>query len=936
MAEALELRGVRVHNLKNLDLILPHHCLIVITGPSGSGKSSLAFDTIHTEGQRRYTESLNPYVRQFLERMEKPDLDYAAGITPTIAVGRTPPPRSSRSTVATMTEVADVFRLLYSRLGTVLCQGCGEPVEPDQVSQVAELLRADLDAGLSPLMVSTPLPAAGSQEEAIARLRTLLQEGYLRISSSEGIVRLDSSDLELEVVARQMRDATSVIERPLLVIDRLMPSVPRSRIREAVEGAYREGGGIAVIDRPDGRRLFTEGYLCSSCLREAPQPRPQLFSFNSPYGACPACEGFGSLIVYLPDLVVPDPTRSLEKGAVEPWTKPAYQRWQKRLLEAAAEEGIRVDLPWEEMESSHQDLVWKGFRGFKGVDGFFERLEKKKYKVQVRVFLARYRSYVTCSECGGTRLRSEARGVVLGGEDLGTLLSRTISDARQWLGSLKLSGERKKIYAPILEEAESRLKYLEEVGVGYLTLDRLSRTLSGGEAQRIALASVIGAALVDTTYILDEPSVGLHPMDAGRLIRIVKHLRDIGNTVIVVEHDRDFIESADMVVDMGPEGGRRGGRIVYQGALHGLLTEADTATSRYLQGRMGPRRPLRRRQTRHGWLKISGAAEHNLREIDVEIPLELFTCVTGLSGSGKSTLIYDILKPAIEQVLGLEQVRRPGKFTAIDGYEGLRGLESLDQGPLTANRRSNPATYSKAWDGIRNVFAGTEMAKHARLNAGSFSFNIKGGRCPECRGEGSVIVDMQFMADVTLRCEECNGKRFTRKVLDVRYRGKNIADILQFTVDGALQFFNDKRGIVKALQPLQRVGLGYLRLGQPAPILSAGEAQRLKLASHLGRRGGNSKLFLFDEPTTGLHGTEVGKLIDCIEELVEQHHTVVVIEHNMDLVSRADWVIDLGPGGGEDGGSIVAYGRPEDVARTPGSFTGRVLAGTLQRLGIEI
>ena len=426
-------------------------------------------------------------------------------------------------------------------------------------------------------------------------------------------------------------------------------------------------------------------------------------------------------------------------------------------------------------------------------------------------------------------------------------------------------------------------------------------------------------------------------MDVGRLIRIVKHLRDSGNTVIVVEHDRDFIESADLVVDMGPEGGGRGGKIVYQGAVHGLLTGADTATSRYLQGRMGPQRPLRRRQLRNGWLKISGAAEHNLRDIDVEIPLGLFTCVTGLSGSGKSTLIYDILKPAIEQVLGLEPARRPGKFAAIEGYEGLQGLESLEQDPLTANRRSNPATYTKAWDGIRKVFAATEMAERAQLKAGSFSFNIEGGRCPECRGEGSVIVDMQFMADVTLRCEECNGKRFTRKVLDVRYRGKNIADILQLTVDGAAQFFNDQRGIVRVLQPLQRVGLGYLRLGQPAPILSAGEAQRLKLATHLGRRGsGGSKLYLFDEPTTGLHGTEVGKLIDCIEELVEQHHTVVVIEHNMDLVARADWVIDLGPGGGEDGGSIVAFGRPEDVAQAPESFTGRVLAGTLQRLGIEL
>ena len=936
MAEALELTGVRVHNLKNLNLVLPHHRLIVVTGPSGSGKSSLAFDTIYTEGQRRYTESLNPYVRQFLERMEKPELDTAAGITPTVAVGRTPPPRSSRSTVATMTEVADVLRLLFSRLGTVLCQGCGEPVRPDPPGQVTELIRAELDAGQSPLLVSAPLPITDSTEEANSRLRALLKEGYLRVWSEDGIVRLDSCDSDLCAVADRMSVSVPYPERPALIIDRLTASVTRSRIREAVENAYREGGGYLVLQKPGGdRELFTEGYVCSTCLREAPQPRPQLFSFNSPYGACPACEGFGALIAYLPDLVVPDPTRTLEEGAVEPWTKPAYRRWHRRFLEAAPEADLRLDVPWEDLDRAEQKLVWEGFGRFRGVEGFFRKLERKKYKVHVRVFMARYRSYVTCTECSGTRLRPEARGVVLGGEDMGTLLSHSISDVRKWLGSLELSGERAAVFAPILREAESRLEYLEEVGVGYLTLDRLSRTLSGGEAQRIALASVMGAALVDTTYILDEPSVGLHPRDVGRLIRIVKRLRDSDNTVIVVEHDRDFIESADLIVDLGPGGGRQGGEIVYQGTVHGLLAGADTATSRYLQGRIGPVRPLRRRQPRQGWLKILGAAEHNLRGIDVEIPRGMFTCITGVSGSGKSTLIYDILKPSIELALGLEPARRPGKHHCIEGYEGLDGLESIEQGPLTANRRSNPATYTKAWDGIRKAFAETEGAKRRGLNAGAFSFNIKGGRCPECRGEGTVSVDMQFMADVTLRCESCNGKRFTPRVLEVRYRGKNIADVLDLTVDGALQFFQSHRGVVRALKPLQRVGLGYLRLGQPAPTLSAGEAQRLKLATHLGRRGGGSRLYLFDEPTTGLHGTEVCRLVDCIEELVEQRHTVVVIEHNMDLVSRADWVIDLGPEGGGDGGRIVASGRPEEVAGEPNSYTGCALRGALERLGVD-
>ena len=936
MAGVLELTGVRVHNLKNLDLVLPHHRLIVVTGPSGSGKSSLAFDTIYTEGQRRYTESLNPYVRQFLERMEKPDLDTASGITPTVAVGRTPPPRSSRSTVATMTEVADVLRLLYSRLGTVLCQGCGEPVNPDPPARVTELIRAELDAGSTSLLVSAPLPAASSVGDADSRLRSLLKEGYLRVSDEGRIVRLDSSGSELKAVADRMVASLPVGERPVLVIDRLTASVPRNRIREAVESAYREGGGYLVVEGSGGRQVFTEGYVCSACLREAPQPRPQLFSFNSPYGACPACEGFGALIAYLPDLVVPDPTRTLEGGAVEPWTKPAYRRWQKRLLESAVEAGLRVDVPWEDLDVEQQRLVWEGFGRFRGVEGFFRKLETKKYKVHVRVFMARYRSYVTCGECGGTRLRREARGVVLGGEDMGSLLSRSITEVREWLGALGLSGERAAVFAPILKEAESRLEYLEEVGVGYLTLDRLSRTLSGGEAQRIALASVLGAALVDTTYVLDEPSVGLHPRDVGRLIRIVKRLRDSGNTAIVVEHDRDFIESADLVVDLGPGGGRRGGEVVYQGTVGGLLTEADTATSRFLHGRLGPLRPVRRRRPDRGWLSIRGAAEHNLKEIDVEIPRGTFTCITGVSGSGKSTLVYDILKPAVELALGLEPARRPGRHRGIEGYEGLTGLESLEQGPLTANRRSNPATYTKAWDGIRKAFAETEGARRRGLGAGAFSFNIEGGRCPECRGEGSVSVNMQFMADVTLRCESCNGKRFGPRVLEVRYRGRNIAAVLDLTIDGAIQFFRGHRGVLKALQPLQRVGLGYLRLGQPAPTLSAGEAQRLRLATHLGRRGGGQRLYLFDEPTTGLHGTEVVRLVDCIEELVEQKHTVVVIEHNMDLVGRADWVIDLGPGGGAGGGGLVAAGRPEDVALEPDSYTGRALRHALERLGIEV
>jgi len=934
--DVLELRGVRVHNLKNLDLTLPHHRVIVITGPSGSGKSSLAFDTIYTEGQRRYSESLNPYIRQFLERMEKPDLDTAAGITPAIAVGRVPPPKSSRSTVATMTEVADVFRLLFSRLGTVLCPDCGEVIRPDPPGRVAELIRAELDTRGGPVMVSAPLPATDSLEGVVSRLRQYPAEGYLKVAVQGEVARIDVPDEDLEGVARSIIAADLKAGEASLIIDRLTPSSPRSRIREATENAYREGGGTLILHHPDGsRERFSDGYSCSSCGREVPEPRPHLFSFNSPYGACPVCEGFGAEITYLPELVVPDPTITLAAGAIEPWSKPAYKRWQTRLEEVAVEREIRLDVPWDDLTPGEQADVWSGFGRFKGVEGFFRKLESKKYKMHVRVFLARYRSYVTCAECGGSRLRPEARQVVLGGEDIASISSRSIADVREWFASLDFSGERGVIYEPILREAESRLAYLDEVGVGYLTLDRLSRTLSGGESQRIALASVMGTSLVDTTYVLDEPSVGLHPRDVGKLIRIVRSLRNRGNTVIVVEHDRDLIESADLIVDLGPGSGEKGGQVVYQGALHGLLTEADTLTSRYLRGKTGPSRPLRRRQPKAGWICITGAGEHNLKEIDVEIPRGMLTCVTGVSGSGKSTLLYDVLKPALEVELGGRPSRRPGRYRKLEGWAGLGGVESLDQGPLTANRRSNPATYTKAWDGIRNVFAATEDARTRGYTPGTFSFNTPAGRCPECDGVGTVTMDMQFMADVVLRCEQCNGRRFTPRVLEVRYRGKNIADVLDITVDQAMRFFSSSRSVVRALEPLHRVGLGYLRLGQPAPTLSAGEAQRLALAAHLRKRHSRPMLYLFDEPTTGLHGMEVMRLLGCIEDLVEKGHTIVVIEHNIDFVSRADWVIDLGPEGGEEGGRVVAAGRPEEIAAEPASYTGRALSFALDRIRTE-
>jgi len=941
VSDHLELRGVRVHNLRDLDLDLPHRRLNLITGPSGSGKSSLAFDTIYTEGQRRYVESLDPYVRQFLERMEKPDLDTAAGITPTVAVGRTPPPRSSRSTVATMTELADVIRLLYARLATLVCPDCRVTVTADHPDEVISWLRSELAAGRAPQLVTAPLTRAASLKEAEARVRSLLQEGYLRVLLGEEIERLDQPEGS-EAVRRALRAGGDDL-RPRLVLDRLPASATRARVREAVENAYAEGHGSLIAVGPDGReRPFSEGHVCSACGRSFPDPRPHLFSFNSPYGACPACEGFGAIIAYLPEYVVPDPGLTLAEGAVEPWTRPASRRWQKRLEEEAAEADVRLDVPWKEMSAREHELIWQGFGRFRGVEGYFRKLEKKKYRMHIRVFLARYRSYVTCAECGGTRLRAESRMYTLGGRDAGEVLGLTVTQARAWLGELELEPEAAAVYAPIMTEAEARLAYLEEVGVGYLTLDRLSRTLSGGEAQRIALASVLGTALTGTTYVLDEPSIGLHPRDVGRLLDITRSLRDRGNTVIVVEHDREMIAAADHVVDLGPGSGEQGGRIVYEGSISGLLREADTATARYLQGRTGPPRPRHRRRPKKEWIRLTGVREHNLTGIEVAIPRGLLTSLTGVSGSGKSTLLYDVLTPALERHLGRASATggrsqatstgRPGAFDTLSGCEGITGLESIDQGPLGAGRRSNPATYLKAWDGIRKVFAATDEARRLGLKAGAFSFNTKGGRCPVCEGVGTVTVDMQFMADVTLRCEECNGRRFTRQVQAVRYRGRSISDVLDLTVDQAISFFSAQAAVVRALRPLQRVGLGYLKLGQPATELSAGEAQRVKLAAHLRRRPGGEVLYLFDEPTTGLHGTEVGRLVDCMEELVENGHTVVVIEHNMDLVARTDWVIDLGPEGGDGGGRIVAAGRPEEITAESDSHTGRALAGALERL----
>ena len=949
----LVIRGARTHNLKNIDLSLPLGKLIIVTGVSGSGKSSLAFDTIYAEGQRRYVESLSAYARQFLERMEKPDVDRIDGISPAIAIRQKNSIRNPRSTVGTTTEIHDYMRLLYARVGRTFCRSCGREVTRETAEVVARELGAlpsgtrlllgfdlpvvavaepdvaevdelhDVTPGPEdPVPIAAALDQPGVGVAAIAAaIETLRRKGFGRLLVDGGAVTFD----EVDPAALASRSALQV------VVDRVQLGGEdlRQRITDSIETAYLEGGGAAwAVEIGGAAHQFSELFECRECGITYEDPQPRLFSFNNPFGACPTCHGFGNIIELDMDLVVPDKAMSIQRGAIEPWSKPHYRTQLAELKRAARKHTIRLEVPWAELSEDERRFVVEGGDEYEGIRGFFRWLDRKKYKVHVRVFLSRYRGYLTCPDCGGARLRREARDVRIAGRTIDRVSSLTVREGHAFFSGLEMTDKEAAIADKVLKEIRKRLAFLSDVGLDYLTLDRLSSTLSGGEAQRINLATSLGSALVGTLYVLDEPSIGLHSRDNQRLITILQQLRDQGNTVIVVEHDADMIKVADHIVDLGLGAGEQGGRVVYSGAIDGLMHEARSLTAKYLRQELAiPIAPTRRRGTGQK-IRLLGATEHNLKGIDVSIPLNTLTVVTGVSGSGKSTLVHDVLYAAIKRAKGVSE-KRVGRFTKLEGAEFITDAVLVDQAPIGRTPRSNPVTYLKAFDPIRELFASTKDARSRGLTASHFSFNVPGGRCEACQGEGEVRVEMQFLADVFVPCDQCDGKRFKPQVLEVKYRGRSIRQVLDLTVREALTFFNSSPKVLRRLQLLDEIGLGYLRLGQPATTLSGGEAQRIKIAAHLSSTSGERLLYVLDEPTTGLHFDDIAKLLTAFRKLLEAGHSLVVIEHNLDVIKTADYLIDLGPEGGEDGGFVVATGTPEQVAQVEASHTGRYLRPVL-------
>ena len=947
--EAIIVRGARVNNLKNVSFTIPVEKLTVVTGVSGSGKSSLAFDTIYAEGQRRYVESLSAYARQFLERMDKPDVDEVLGIPPAIAIRQKNSTRNPRSTVGTQTEVYDYLRLLYARVGTTFCRVCGREVHKDSPESSAQEVLDALPEGTR-FYVLFPAEAGLRVEEngdgkatskskkkakqntdgvlekraVTAHIMSLMQRGFTRLFVGGETVELRSPD-----------DYTRPdFEGVYVLVDRLVARADvRERLVDSFETCFIEGHGTAVVqsvgDEPRTLK-FNERFECKYDGTVYAQPEPRLFSFNNPYGACPTCQGFGNTIGLDIDLVIPNPTLSLAEGAIEPWTKPQYDWARTELRRFARQEKIPFDVPFQELTKQQQRAVIDGRGGFGGVRGFFEWLETKKYKLHVRVFLAKYRGYTLCPDCGGGRLRQEARDVKVGGRTLPEVCSLSIKDAAVFFDSLELSPEQSAIADKVLFEVRRRLKFLVDVGLDYLTLDRLASTLSGGESQRIQLATNLGSSLVGALYVLDEPSIGLHPRDSERLINLLHNLRDIGNTVLVVEHDEEMMRAADHILDIGPAAGELGGKVIYEGDFEGLLKSGATLTGKYLRGEAEIKEPKQRRAAKKKKISVRGASEHNLKNVDVDIPLEMLVCVTGVSGSGKSTLVHDVIYAGLKKQRG-EWQGQVGAFRELAGGTNVDDVILVDQSPIGRTPRSNPVTYIKVYDAIREVFSQTRDAQGKGLDPSHFSFNVPGGRCDVCEGDGTVTVEMQFLADVELVCEECKGTRFKPQVLDVRYRGKGINDVLSMTVREAMNFFRDTSKIANRLRVLDDVGLGYLRLGQSATTLSGGEAQRVKLASYLSKRTGAKTLYIFDEPTTGLHFEDINKLLAAFRTLVEAGGSLLVIEHNLDVIKTADHLIDLGPEGGDAGGQLVATGTPEEVMRAPDSHTGRFLAAHLAR-----
>ena len=948
-------RGARTHNLKNVDVTIPPRSLVVMTGVSGSGKSSLAFDTIYAEGQRRYVESLSAYARQFLERMEKPDIDSIEGICPAIAIRQKNSIRNPRSTVGTTTEIHDYLRLLFARVGRTICRGCGRDVTRETAEVVAGQL-GQLPAGARlligfemPLVASAPLAADRDLDEDEAADPTGADEDGVPQPALPGLVDPVAETLAAlrrkgfgrllvngDTVALEDVDPSSLKDQSTLkvIVDRLkVDGDLRARLTDSIETAYTEGGGAAfAVQLTEGEPIvhrFSERFECRACNIQYQIPQPRLFSFNNPFGACPICHGFGNIIELDMDLVVPDRSKSVQQNAIEPWSKPHYRSQLAELKRAGKVRGIRLDVPWADLTDDERRFIIDGDgAGYEGVKGFFRWLERKKYKVHVRVFLSRYRGYLTCPECLGARLRREARDVQVGGRTIDVVCGFTVRDAARFFAELELTEKDAAIADKVLREIRKRLGFLRDVGLDYLTLDRLSSTLSGGESQRINLATSLGSALVDTLYVLDEPSIGLHSRDNERLITILRQLRDQGNTVLVVEHDADMIRVADAVVDMGLGAGEQGGRVVFSGTLKGLLQEPRSLTAKYLRDELAIPVPASRRRATGQKLRVLGASEHNLKDIDIEIPLGLLVCVTGVSGSGKSTLVHDVLYASVKRAKG-DWDRRVGLHRKLEGVEYVSDVVLVDQAPIGRTPRSNPVTYLKAFDPIRELFAATKDARSRGLTASHFSFNVPGGRCDACEGEGEVKVEMQFLADVFVPCEQCEGKRFKPQVLEVKYRGRGVDQVLDMTVREALTFFSSSPKVLRRLQVLDEIGLGYLRLGQPATTLSGGEAQRIKIAAHLSSHTGDRILYILDEPTTGLHFDDIAKLLAACRKLLLAGHSLLVIEHNLDVIKTADWIIDLGPEGGEEGGRLIAAGTPEQIVQVAESHTGRYLRDVL-------
>ncbi len=928
------IRGARQHNLTGFDLDLPKNSIVVVTGPSGSGKSSLAFDTIFAEGQRRYMESLSAYARQFLQRMDKPDVDFINGLAPAIAIEQKSLSKNPRSTVATQTELYDHLRMLYAQIGKTVSPISDQVVSRDSPRSVADTLQQRLADGTR-FYLTFPLP---NPERGAMALETLKQRGFFRLVSLAGdqISPINLNETAPEDVGGSPKELR-VLQDRLMVRKHDLDTT--SRIADSVEHAFREGRGRCSAIVPHGAdRACMASHLHFSTFFEKDgltfaAPTPNLFSFNSPIGACPMCKGFGRTKGPDHRLIVPDEGLSLFDGAIKPFRPEKFRHYRLGLLTCASQEGVDVQAPYASLSDQQKHIIWRGKGNYDGILGFFKFLEQNFQRKSFRFYHARFQGLAKCIACFGSRLRPEARYVRVGGQHLGQIVRMTTREASEFFDALKLTPYEKAVAGVLLDEIRKRLHFLVDVGLDYLTLGRTSETLSGGESQRISLATSMGSALVGALYVLDEPTIGLHPRDTQRLVGILQKLRDLGNTVIVVEHDADIMRSADHIVDLGPGAGHLGGNVVFEGPLDTLLRDMASITGAYLSGKKSVPVPKRRR--RPNWsktIKVKGARANNLKRIDVEIPVGLVTCVTGVSGSGKSTLVHDTLYQALRRTISeySGDHNAAGVTDQVTGQHHIREVIMVDQKPIGRTPRSNPVTYTKAFDSIRALLAKTKQAKMRGYQPGFFSFNIRGGRCEECEGEGLITIEMQFLADLYLPCEACNGTRYSREALNVRYRGKNVHDILSLTVDEAIVFFEDRLRIRRQLKVLSEIGLGYIRLGQPAPTLSGGEAQRIKLGAYMGNFKTRQALYVFDEPTTGLHFDDVRKLIAAVNRLANSGNTVVIVEHNLDFIKCADWIIDLGPEGGRDGGYIVATGTPEDVAKGPKGYTGRFLRPILE------